>query len=62
MNEKQRAFEEQALAHADFLYRSGLGLTGNAADADMNPEEHAPGCPSTILDLAKLFIARWKQQ
>jgi len=34
MNEKQQEFEQQALAHADFLYRSGLGLTGNAADAD----------------------------
>jgi RNA polymerase sigma-70 factor (ECF subfamily) len=33
-NEKQQAFEEQALAHSDHLYRYGMGLTGNASDAD----------------------------
>jgi RNA polymerase sigma-70 factor (ECF subfamily) len=33
-NERQQAFEEQALVHTDGLYRCGLRLTGNAADAD----------------------------
>ena len=33
-SEKQRAFEQEAVAHADLLYRFGMSLTGNAADAD----------------------------
>ena len=33
-NEKQRIFEQQALAHTDQLRRFGMHLTGNAADAD----------------------------
>ncbi|MFN0157608.1 MAG: sigma-70 family RNA polymerase sigma factor [Bacteroidota bacterium] len=33
-SEKQQAFEQQAIAHTDFLYRFGVRLTGNAADAD----------------------------
>ena len=33
-DERQREFEEQALVHTDGLYRCGLRLTGNAADAD----------------------------
>ncbi len=32
--EKQRAFEQQALAHRTLLYRFALRLRGNAADAD----------------------------
>jgi RNA polymerase sigma-70 factor, ECF subfamily len=33
-NEGQLEFEEQALVHTDELYRCGLRMTGNAADAD----------------------------
>ena len=33
-NEKQRAFEGEALAHADLLYNFALRMTGNPADAD----------------------------
>ena len=33
-NEKQRAFEQQAIPHTDGLYRFGMRLTGNCADAD----------------------------
>lgn len=33
-SEKQEAFEQQAIAHTDTLYRFGMRLTGNAADAD----------------------------
>ncbi len=33
-SEKQQAFEQQALTHTDLLYRFGMHLTGNAADAD----------------------------
>ncbi len=33
-SEKQKAFEHEALAHIDLLYRLGMRLTGNAADAD----------------------------
>jgi RNA polymerase sigma-70 factor (ECF subfamily) len=33
-SEKVRAFEQQALAHRGVLYRFGVRLTGNAADAD----------------------------
>jgi RNA polymerase sigma-70 factor (ECF subfamily) len=33
-SEKQKAFEEQAIAHADVLYRFGISLTRNAADAE----------------------------
>jgi len=33
-SEKQQAFEQQALAHTDGLYRFGMRLTGNTADAD----------------------------
>jgi RNA polymerase sigma-70 factor, ECF subfamily len=33
-NEREQAFEEQALVHTDELHRCGLRLTGNAADAD----------------------------
>lgn len=32
-NEKQRVFEQQALVHSDALYRFGLSLAGNSADA-----------------------------
>ncbi len=34
LNEKQRSFEQQAIPHTDGLYRFGMRLTGNAADAD----------------------------
>ncbi len=33
-SEKQRAFEGEALAHADLLYNFALRMTGNPADAD----------------------------
>jgi RNA polymerase sigma-70 factor, ECF subfamily len=33
-NERQHDFEEQAMVHTDGLYRCGLRLTGNIADAD----------------------------
>lgn len=33
-NEKQRAFEQQAIPHTDGLHRFGMRLTGNRADAD----------------------------
>jgi RNA polymerase sigma-70 factor, ECF subfamily len=33
-SEKDQAFERQALAHSDHLYRYGMGLTGNASDTD----------------------------
>lgn len=33
-SEKQQAFEQQALTHTDLLYRFGMHLTGNPADAD----------------------------
>ena len=31
---RRSAFEKEALVHLDALYRVGLRLTGNAADAD----------------------------
>ena len=33
-NEKQQAFEREALPHTDLLYNFALRMTGNAADAD----------------------------
>ncbi len=33
-SEKDKAFEQQALAHMDILYRYSMRLTGNGADAD----------------------------
>ena len=34
MSEKDKAFKQQVLAHTDILYRYGVRLTGNGADAD----------------------------
>src|SRR5258705_12475500 len=34
VDEKRESFEREALVHLDALYRVGLRLTGNAADAD----------------------------
>jgi len=33
-NEKQKAFEQQAIVHTDMLFRFGMSLTRNVSDAD----------------------------